>query len=216
MYVVQLQYNYKQSTCTTSYSCCMPTDSSHQSMHASEGMWSQVLWNHSWHLWQVYRKKGDLEYLRLPSKWLAMRCSYHEKSALHFLGEWQLTSFLVYLYCQWHCMIDDCFAGLIDESVIGMDLRTVFRYWYADSSVFYKKYDKTRTGLRLYTLSIGPLVRSGSRFIAYRLYWYKLFCNSSRAEPWHFSRGGARQRWVSWTFHDKGRSSCSPDHTDKT
>ena len=31
----------------------------------------------------------------------------------------------------------------------------------ADSSVFYKKFTKTRTGLRLYTLTIGPLVRSG-------------------------------------------------------
>ena len=66
-------------------------------------------------------------------------------------------------------MIEDCFAGLIDESVIGTDLRTAFRYWYADSSVFYKKYNKTRTGLRLYTLSIGPLVRSGPRFITYPL-----------------------------------------------
>ena len=33
--------------------------------------------------------------------------------------------------------------------------------------MFYKKYNKTRTGLRLYTLSIGPLVRSGPRFITY-------------------------------------------------
>ena len=48
------------------------------------------------------------------------------------------------------------------------DLRTAFRYWYADSSVFYKKYTKTRTGLRLYTLSIGPLVRSGPHFITYQ------------------------------------------------
>ena len=38
---------------------------------------------------------------------------------------------------------------------------------YAESSVFYKKCTKTRIGLRLYTLTIGPLVRSGPRFIAY-------------------------------------------------
>ena len=38
---------------------------------------------------------------------------------------------------------------------------------YADSSVFYKKCTKTRNGLRLYALTIGPLVRSGPRFIAY-------------------------------------------------
>ena len=38
---------------------------------------------------------------------------------------------------------------------------------YADLSVFYKKCTKTRTGLRLYTLTIGQLVRSGPRFIAY-------------------------------------------------
>ena len=35
--------------------------------------------------------------------------------------------------------------------------------------MFYKKCTKTRTGLRLYTLTIGPLVRSGPRFIAYPL-----------------------------------------------
>ena len=39
---------------------------------------------------------------------------------------------------------------------------------YADSSVFYKKCTKTRIGLLLYTLTIGPLVRSGPRFIAYQ------------------------------------------------
>ena len=38
---------------------------------------------------------------------------------------------------------------------------------YADSSVFYKKCTKTRIGLWLYALTIGPLVRSGPRFIAY-------------------------------------------------
>ena len=36
--------------------------------------------------------------------------------------------------------------------------------------MFYKKCTKTRTGLRLYTLTIGPLVRSGPRFIAYRVF----------------------------------------------
>ena len=38
---------------------------------------------------------------------------------------------------------------------------------------FIKKCTKTRTGLRLYTLTIGPLVRFGPRFIAY-LDWLSL------------------------------------------
>ena len=58
-------------------------------------------------------------------------------------------------------MIDGCFAGLIDESVVGV------RTYGPLSSEFYKKYTKTRTGLQLYTLSVGPLVRSGPHFITY-------------------------------------------------
>ena len=47
-------------------------------------------------------------------------------------------------------------------------------------------YTKTRIGLRLYTLTIGPLVRSGPRFIA-----YQLMCT--------FSMGEKRQPYIEST-----------------
>ena len=53
--------------------------------------------------------------------------------------------------------------------------------------MFYKKFTKTRTGLRLYTLTIGPLVRSGPRFIAYPFLgvfeWFPGFGRSANF-PW--------------------------------